>query len=65
MALFIILTFFFFNSKQLPNDGKNILTYASYVVGYSELREEQKTKEYFNRMNNHFNGPFQVRNNVH
>lgn len=45
---------------QLPNESKNILTYASYVVGYSELREENKAKEYFNRMANHFIGPFNV-----
>lgn len=46
--------------KQLPNEGKNTPTYASYIVGYSELNEEQKSRDYLKRFSDQFNGPFLV-----
>lgn len=49
------------NFKQLPNEGRNMQTYASYVVGYTELNEETKARDYFtNKMGSYFNGPFLV-----
>ena len=50
----------FKNLKQLPNEGKNTPTYASYIVGYSELNEEQKARDYLKRFSDQFNGPFLV-----
>jgi hypothetical protein len=35
-------------------------SYASIVVGYTELNEENKARDYFSRMANYFNGPFLV-----
>ena len=34
--------------------------YASFLVGYTELNEEQKARDYLDKMYKHFNGPFQV-----
>ena len=46
--------------KQLTNEGANLMSFASYVVGYSELNEENKAREYLNKFYSYFNGPFQV-----
>lgn len=32
----------------------------SFVVGYSELNEDTKARDYLNRMSAYFNGPFLV-----
>jgi hypothetical protein len=40
------------------------MSYAAFTVGYMELNEELKAKEYFNRLSNHFNGPFLVKDRV-
>ena len=36
------------------------MSFASYVVGYIELNEENKAREYLNKFYSYFNGPFQV-----
>ena len=46
--------------KQLTNDGRNLLSYASFIVGYIELNEETRSKDYLQRFSNHFSGPFMV-----
>lgn len=53
IVIFLIL-------KQLPNEGRNMPEYASYVVGYTELNDDVKARDYFNRMSTYFNGPFLV-----
>lgn len=35
-------------------------SYASFMVGYIELNEDAKAREYLTRMYNHFSGPFLV-----
>ncbi len=37
------------------------MSFASYVVGYSELNEDNKAREYLSKFNTYFNGPFQVK----
>jgi hypothetical protein len=44
----------------LTNDGSHSLTYASYVVGYLELNEDHRAKEYMSKLLAHFSGPFNV-----
>ena len=36
------------------------MTFASLVAGYLELNEELRARNYFERLSNHFNGPFLV-----
>jgi hypothetical protein len=51
---------FKFSFQNLKADGSSLLSYASYAVGYMELNEEQKSKDYVKQMSNYFNEPFQV-----
>ncbi len=41
-------------------EGRNMPAYASFFVGHMELNEEQKARDFLNKMQSHFNGPFQV-----
>ena len=36
------------------------MTFGSLVAGYIELNEEGRARTYFDRISNHFNGPFLV-----
>lgn len=42
------------------SESKNLMSYASFMVGYLELNEERKAREYMKRQANQFNEPFQV-----
>lgn len=46
--------------QQLVSDGRNMPALMSFVVGYSELNEDTKAREYLSRMGTYFNGPFLV-----
>jgi hypothetical protein len=46
----------------LPNGGRNLPSYASFLVASLELNDENKAKDYMNKMGQHFTGPFQVFN---
>ena len=53
---------FILKFKQVSSDGKHTLSYASFVAGYLEINEENKARNYFERIATHFNGPFLVIN---
>ena len=37
------------------------MTYSSLVTGYIEINEELRARNYFDKISNHFSGPFLVR----
>ncbi|CAF0704348.1 unnamed protein product [Brachionus calyciflorus] len=47
-------------AMQLQPEGKSLLAYSSFLVGYSELNEEKKAQDYLSRMSNHFSEPFMI-----
>ena len=42
------------------SESKNLMSYASFLVGYIELNEEHKARDYMKRQADQFNEPFQV-----
>jgi len=48
-------------SASLPEpNGRTLLSYASFLVGFMELNEEHRAKEYMKKQGSHFSEPFQV-----